>query len=106
VTFTPTASFELAANTSYWVVLSEVSGDDFIGWTASFSQPSGPAGVLGSNVSRDAGATWLGDNPQANFKMQIAATAAAVPEPGTFWLLGTGFLPFGAYVFSRRLRAD
>jgi hypothetical protein len=106
VTFTPTASLELAANTSYWVVLSEVSGDGYIAWTSSMSQPSGPAGVLGSNVSRDARATWLGDNPQANFKMQITATAAAVPEPGTFWLLGTGFLPFGAYVLCRRLRTE
>jgi hypothetical protein len=106
VTFTPTASFELAANTSYWVVLSEVSGDDSIGWTASFSQPSGPAGVLGYNVSRDAGATWIGDNPQANLKMQIAATAVSVPEPATFWLLGAGSLSLCAYVLCRRLRTD
>jgi hypothetical protein len=106
VTFTPTAPFELAANTTYWAVLSEVGGFGDIGWTSSFSQPSGPAGVRGYNISGDAGATWVGFNPQANFKMQIVATAASVPEPGTFWLLGAGFTSFTAAFLRRRRRPD
>ena len=79
VTWTPATPFTLSPNTCYWAVLSVDSGD-LVYETASFSMPTGDAGVLGLTSSSDAGASWAAAGTILNCKMVIEGTAIPAAE--------------------------
>jgi hypothetical protein len=76
----------LAANTTYWVVLSASSGNFNWAWTDS-NIGSGVGFTHTWSGSDDAGSSWLTfhDSPQI---MQVDANA--IPEPAALWLFGIG----------------
>lgn len=78
VTWTPAASFTLAANTCYWFVLS-VDNGDVVYATVSQTQPTGDAGAFGWGPSFDAGVTWGAPDLFDNLKMLIQGTAIPTP---------------------------
>ena len=86
VTFTPGSQITLEAHTTYWAVLRELDGDGGIGWTGSFTSPTGAAAAYG-RASYDGGGPWSSVDGISNFKMQIEAIP--VPEPAT-WVLFLG----------------
>jgi len=78
VKWIPSTPFILLAETSYWAVFSAQNGVR-IGQIASFTQPTGAAGVFGASVSTDAGTTWGTPIPAVNQKMLIKGTALPAP---------------------------
>ena len=96
LSFTPTSSVTLNANTDYWFVLSASgSGGDYE-WqytnTLSTSFPN-------YAVSNNNGASWAIGTPPGPFLLE--ATTTSVPEPSSLALVACGFLTF-AVVLSRR----
>lgn len=104
-TYTPLATLQLNANSSYWVVAKVLSPTGEYTWH--FAGPSGASftgvGSLGGfSASTDAGASWSGED--ANFPALFSVTGnATVPEPSSYAaIFGVAALGYGA--FSRRLR--
>lgn len=85
-TFTPTASFNLAANTGYWLVLDSTTAS--VGWTytsnAAFTTSNG-ATIPTTNRSFDGGSSYY-DLSGGTFLFQV--DAHAVPEPASALMLG------------------
>ena len=79
VKWIPDASFTLAANTCYWVVLS--ANDGVIGELTSFTMPTGDAAALGRAASGDSGGTWILYDNQSNRKMLIQGIPVGSPLP-------------------------
>jgi hypothetical protein len=102
LTFTPTSSVTLKANTDYWFVLS-ATGSGSYQWqytnTLSASFPN--YAVSSSNTM---GATWTVGTPPGPFL--LGANAAAVPEPSSLVLAAIGLLALGMVVRARRLRTS
>ena len=73
VKWTPATPFTLLADTCYWAVLSAEDGKR-MAQLASFTLPTGVAGIYGETRSSDAGATWLAPSTADNFKMLIQGT--------------------------------
>jgi hypothetical protein len=100
LTFTPTSSVTLSANTPYWFVLeaSGTTGSYKWAYTNTLS-PSLPNYA----VSNNSGASWTIGTPPGPFLIE-ADSVTAIPEPSTFRLVGAvGLLGF-VVVLSRRLR--
>lgn len=99
LTFTPTSSVTLNANTDYWFVLSASGSGDYK-WdytnTLSTSFPN-------YAVSNNSGATWSIGVPPGPFLLEATA-ASVVPEPSSLVLSAMGLLVFGVVVCARRLR--
>jgi hypothetical protein len=102
LTFTPTSSVTLDANTDYWFVLSASGSGDYKWNYTNTLSPSFPNYA----VSNDSGATWTIGTPPGPFLLEATATAAAVPEPSSLILAATGFLALGVVVCARRLRTS
>jgi hypothetical protein len=100
LTFAPSSSVTLNANTDYWFVLSASGSGDYK-WdytnTLSTSFPN-------YAVSNNSGATWTIGAPPGPFLLE--ATATAVPEPSSSVLAAIGLLAFGVVVCARRLRTS
>lgn len=83
-TYTSTG-LSLSGNTRYWIVVRENQSGE-LGWTtAANSTTTGSWSIPGSNPSAtsvNSGTSWTGSSTIQNFS--INATAAAVPEPGTW----------------------
>jgi hypothetical protein len=79
VKWIPGTTFNLAANTCYWVVLSVDAGVSV--WeTASTTMPVGAAATYGRASSIDAGATWSTPDNASNLKMLVEGNAiSSVP---------------------------
>jgi hypothetical protein len=90
VQFTPTSSFNLAANTNYWFVLSGSSptdGSGGVNWNYTNSTNTyGPGSLPLFNNSYDGGTTWNGPFSGSPYLMQV--NGQAVPEPAS-WALGS-----------------
>jgi hypothetical protein len=87
-TFTPDSPFTLAANTTYWLVGSTTDSST-TDWVASApaTNPTGSGATFGSYASSsDAGATWNASFPTTQFQLD----GAAIPEPSSLFLTGTG----------------
>lgn len=101
LTFTPTSSVTLKANTDYWFVLSASGLGDYQ-WqytnTLSTSFPN-------YAVSNNNGATWAIGSPAGPFLLEATATVAAVPEPSSLVLAATVLLAFGVVVCTRRMKS-
>lgn len=70
----------LSANTCYWAVFSIESGVT-AGPFASFTKPTGDAGVFGYTRTENAGATWGTPYTSFNFKMLIKGIPLSAPPP-------------------------
>ena len=83
-------ALELAANTTYWVVLGVV-GEGSFGWSYALGNASNGPGTLANYAySTDAGAVWLNygsDNPY-----HIRVNVSPIPEPGSAMLYLSGLL--------------
>jgi hypothetical protein len=99
LTFTPTSSVTLNANTDYWFVLSASgSGGDYQWQYTNTLSPSFPNYA----VSTNSGTGWTIGTPAGPFLLEATATSAA-PEPSSLLLVTSGFLAFAA-VLGRRIR--
>ena len=98
-------NYSLSANTTYLLVMQGSSGGT-IGWKyPSATSPTSsisPTPTFYNWRSTDSGSTWSDAAPTAGFNMIVDATAAAVPEPGT-WAAGA-LLAGGAAFLRRRKR--
>jgi hypothetical protein len=108
VEFDPVGTFNLAASTNYWFVLSGSSPSDGTGsvdwnWTNS-TTTSGPGSLPQYNNSYDGGTTWNGPFSGSPYLIQVNGI---VPEPAS-WVLGSmGFATvLGLARWSRACRRD
>lgn len=96
-------ALELAAGTTYWVVLGVV-GEGSFGWSYALGNASSGPGTLANYAySTDSGATWLNygsDNPY-----HLRVNVSAVPEPGTAALWLAGLFATASLVRRRNSRA-
>jgi len=89
VTFTPSGNISLQANTQYWIVLIDNAGNNTFGTWYSSATETG-TGVTNENHAEWTGAAWI-SRPNNSFTAEIPEmeiNATAVPEPGTFVLIG------------------
>ncbi len=102
--YTYTTTFSLAANTKYWIVVSDenaVSNDSFFIWwrTDLFPTPSAQNNSGWLNVdakwSPTNGASWDGES------QDLSLSVTAVPEPATSFMSFCG-LACGGYLVRRR----
>jgi len=95
VEFDPVGTFNLAASTNYWFVLSGSSpsdGSGSVGWNYTNSTTTiGPGSLPQYNNSYDGGMTWNGPFPGQPYLIQVNGSLG-VPEPAT-WVLGTIVFP-------------
>ena len=101
-TFTPGSPFTLAADTTYWLVGSTTSGLN-ANWavTSPLTNPSGSGASFGSYADTSTGGgTWF--NSAATTQFQLDGTTAAVPEPSSLFLTGTGICVAAAVGWHRR----
>lgn len=96
ITYNSTGTISLAANSTYWLVLSIVNGDEnrIVGWdwTSDNSPNSGPGTIL-SDGALFFGGSWSDSGTEQLF----AVSATAVPEPATVAGIGAlGLLGFAA----------
>jgi hypothetical protein len=91
VEFDPVGTFNLAANTNYWFVLSG-SSSDFSGsasWNYTDSTTTtGPGSLPNFNYSVDGGTTWNGPFSGSPYLIEVDG---AVPEPTGWVLASIGF---------------
>jgi len=97
-------NYSLSASTTYLLVMQGSSGGT-IGWkyqgaTAPTSSIS-PTPTFYNWQSSDSGATWSDAAPSAGFNMIVNATAAPVPEPGT-WAAGALLIGGAGFVRWRK----
>ncbi|MFI5458258.1 MAG: choice-of-anchor R domain-containing protein [Isosphaerales bacterium] len=110
VEFDPVGTFNLAASTNYWFVLSGSSPSDGSGgvnWNYTDSTiTSGPGSLPQFNNSYDGGATWNGPFSGGPYLVQVNGVLS-VPEPAG-WVLGSiGFAAvLGLARWSRSRRRD
>lgn len=80
VALVPAAATELAANTTYWLVLGALGGGSY-GWEyAQGNGFSGPGSFGNFNYSDDQGLSWTGLGSDNLFKLEV--NVSAVPLPG------------------------
>ena len=93
-------AFSLDANSTYWLVLKTIGGEFDWAWTAS-NTGSGVGFTHTWGVSDDAGADWFtsDNNPM---QMRVAASHAAVPEPGPSTLVIAGSVLLMALCWRQR----
>lgn len=99
--YTPDSSYILAANTTYFALLTgPTSPGNFYGWLHTTTGESGDPGWAIADVSRrnPSGAIWLDATP-----LRIEVNATAIPEPSTALVAIAGFA--GAYYMRRRRRS-
>ena len=87
-TFT-SSGITLAADSTYWVVLSAASGEFDWSWASSDSG-TGVGFTDTWSQSLDGGSTWFTFVGPDSYPLQMIVTASAVPEPGSLVLLGLG----------------
>ncbi len=82
--FSPTSSYTLAANTTYWLFLSEDDNLQRFTWRYESPgiTPSGDFATYGATRELRDGSAWLAKTTIFNF--QINDVTAAVPEPATY----------------------
>jgi hypothetical protein len=80
------ASCSLVAG-SYWLVAYELDTSASIGWNFSYNQALGNVAFSTSGLS---GFTVTPNDTQAAFQIDGTPSVAATPEPGSFFLLGSG----------------
>lgn len=101
LTFTPTSSVTLSANTDYWFVLSASgSGGDYQWQYTNTLSPSFPNYA----VSNNNGTSWTIGTPAGPFLLEATA-ASPVPEPSSLVLVTCGFLAFAAVLSLQRRKA-
>jgi hypothetical protein len=97
------AAYSLAANTSYWAVLSRPSTGVYQ-WGFTIDDLGGGVGFSPFNaVSTNSGTSWDLQYPADPFQMKVDANTLAgpaVPEPSSFVLLGG--IMMGALAYRRR----
>ena len=80
-------SYSLSANTTYLLVMQGSSGGT-IGWkyqgATALTSTISPAPTFYNWRSTDSGSTWSDAAPTSGFNMIVNASAAPVPEPGTW----------------------
>lgn len=94
VTFLTDSPITLLANTTYWFLLDDATGNE-----ADWMIPdpnvapiaTAPVTYVGTSLSANSGATW---SPSGN-NTDISVNATAVPEPSVWMLLGLGALALG-----------
>ena len=100
VTFTPTSSISLNANTNYWIVVSDPNSNSEWRYTSS---NTGSSTAIGGYVVRDASTTNSGGSWSifTNSPYLTEISASAVPEPSTYaaW---AGVIALGTTVVLRR----
>lgn len=102
LTFTPTSSVTLNANTDYWFVLSASGSGDYQWYYTNTLSTSFPNYA----VSNNSGATWTVGAPPGPFLLEATAASAAVPEPSSLVLVASGLLAFVVMVCARRSRTS
>ncbi len=106
VEFDPTSSFNLAANTNYWFVLSGSSPSDGTGgvnWVYTNSTNTyGPGSLPNFNNSYDGGMTWNGPFGGGQPYLIQVNGLYAVPEPSTGFLASIGLGAVGLLRLRRR----
>jgi hypothetical protein len=99
----PVASFSLAANTRYWIELSDANPNMPTVSFWAFAPGNGGTGVAGEFFFFDG---LVFPNTEGPFQMKVTASTSAVPEPSTAILAGIGAVGFIAYGWSRHRRAQ
>lgn len=97
-------NYSLSANTTYLLVMQGSSGGT-LGWkypTATLPTSSiSPTPTFYNWRSTDSGSTWSDAAPTTGFNMIVNATAAPVPEPGT-WAAAALLVGAAGYVRLRK----
>ena len=89
-------SFNLTANTRYWVELSSTNGSSAL-WSWSFDLSG--VGVAGEFYSNSAGVFANSGGP---YQMEVITGTSSVPEPATLALLGIGIAGIAGHRWRRR----
>jgi hypothetical protein len=96
--FSPSSTFTLQANTSYWLFVGGVAGGNF-DWRATTTQNYvGPAVYGSGSFTTNGGTSWSNSASRNYFELN---GTAPIPEPGSLLLLGVIGCCLG---FSRRRR--
>jgi hypothetical protein len=96
------SSIDLKAGTSYWLVLSNSTGESAWSWTqASEGTGTGFTGLWAN--SDEAGQVWFTNSNL--YPLQLAVSISAVPEPSTT-TLSLSSLPWLVLLAARRCRAQ
>jgi hypothetical protein len=105
-TFT-TSGITLASDSTYWVVLKALSGEFDWSWTTA-NTGSGVGFQDTWGESDDAGATWFTyDTFPTQMSVSATSASAAVPEPTSLALFGSGAIGLlVSYLLRRRRPAD
>jgi hypothetical protein len=99
----PVASFTLAANTRYWIELTDANPNMPTVSFWAFANGNGGTGVAGEFFFF---AGLVFPNTEGPFQMKVTAFTSAVPEPSTAILAGVSAVGFIAYGWSRHRRAQ
>ncbi len=81
-TYITTAAFNLAANTTYWVVAAETLNTNFFFWSATFDTTESGDGAIGDvgKFSSNQGVSWNDNTILQRFSVDVTA----VPEPSDY----------------------
>jgi len=96
----PIPSLDLLAGEEYWLVLTPATGASLVGWQADGTtfQP------FAATHDATGLSHWAGVSPQsAQFEIDGAPAATAIPEPGNAWLLMIGIGSVGL-MYAKRTR--
>ena len=90
-------SVALAADTSYWLVLTPFDANSELGWTFD----GDPSVNVDWNDKYDGFSGWHAETMDNSVQFAIYDTTAATPEPSSLALLGTGILGIAGLVRRR-----
>ncbi len=81
-TYITTATVNLAASTTYWVVAAETLGTNFFSWSATFDAAESGTGTIGDvgKFSSNQGVSWNNNTIIQRFSVDVTA----VPEPSDY----------------------